>query len=174
MDLRFVAPDLRKLDAVRGEALAVGIFADLRPLRGASGLIDWRLGGFLSRQLQAGRVTGADRELTLVPTNGRLSIEKIVIVGLGSTGRFDGDVFEASCRTLLDALHEARVRSSFVALPGRAEKKIGAVEAIDRFVRALATGPEPDEITLVEGPDGQREMEPVLAREQRRARAFAP
>ena len=50
----------------------------------------------------------------------------------------------------------------------------GPKEAIERFVRALATGPEPDEITLVEGPDGQREMEPVLAREQRRARAFAP
>jgi hypothetical protein len=174
VDLRFVAPDLRKLDAVRGEALGVGIFADQRPLRGASGLVDWRLGGFLSRQLQAGRVTGAEHELTLVPTNGRLSIEKVVIVGLGLKDRFDGEVFESSCRALLDALHDARVRSSFVALPGRAEKKIGAAEAIERFVRVLAAGPEPDEITLVEGPDSQREMEPVLAREQRRARAFAP
>lgn len=174
MDLRFVPPDLRKLDAVRGEALGVGIFSDQRPLRGASGLVDWRLGGFLSRQLQAGRVTGAAHELTLVPTNGRLSLEKVVIVGLGSAERFDGATFEASCRALLDALHGARVRSSFIALPGRSEKKIGAPEAMERFLRALAAGPEPDEITLVEGPEGQREMEPVLAREERRARAFAP
>ena len=174
MDLRFVAPDLRKLDAVRGDALGVGIFSDSRPLRGAAGLVDWRLGGFLSQQLTSGRLTGARGELSLVPTGGRLSIEKVFLVGLGAQSGFDGATFEEATRALVEAMTRALVRVAFVALPGRPERQIGAPEALERFLRVLAPGPEPDEVTLVETLDGQKEMEPVLAREQRRARALAP
>jgi hypothetical protein len=173
VDLRFVAPDLRKLDVVRGEALGVSIFSDERPLRGASGLVDWRLGGFVSRQLQAGRITGARGELTLVPSGGRLPFEKVVIVGLGPSSGLDGEVFDEGCRVMLDALHRAHVRSAFLVLPGRTQGRIGAAEAIERFLRVLAQVPDPDELTLIEPVEAQKEMEPVLAREQRRARAFA-
>ncbi|MCB9600837.1 MAG: hypothetical protein H6720_10860 [Sandaracinus sp.] len=135
--------------------------------------MDWRLGGFLSRHLRAGRLTGEIGECVLAPTGGRLSFDKVVLVGLGPHEAFGPETFESSSRSLVEALRAAHVRTALVALPGRAERRIEAADAIERFLRTLSDAAEPDEITLVETIEGQKEMEPVLAREQRRARAFA-
>ena len=48
MDLRFVPPDLRRLDEAGAELLACCIWSDQWPMRGLAGLLDWRLAGRLS------------------------------------------------------------------------------------------------------------------------------
>jgi hypothetical protein len=56
----FLPVDLHRWD--RGPAadvLAVPVWSDLRPLRGAAGLLDWRLCGRLSQLLREGRLCGA-------------------------------------------------------------------------------------------------------------------
>ena len=54
MEIAFVAPDLRRLDKLRNEALAAALFEGEWPLRGALRLLDWRVAGRISRVIMAG------------------------------------------------------------------------------------------------------------------------
>jgi len=65
------------------ELLVTGLFQDERPLKGTSGLIDWRLNGTLSHLLKEGRMTGEWQEATLIPSHGRVIPPLILLLGLG-------------------------------------------------------------------------------------------
>ncbi len=171
-ELGFVPPDLRKLDELECELLALPLFADLRPMRGAAGLVDWRLAGFLSRLTIRGRVDGEGGELTLLPAAGRLAVDKVLLVGIGESTAFDGDRFDEATTRILETLTHARIRTAAIELPGRSIGAIDPAEAMERFLRiARAYGEEIDELVLIEGPMAQRAMEPVVERERRRSRA---
>ena len=172
MELRFVAPDLRRLDELRTEALSAGFMTDERPLRGALGLIDWRLAGRVSRLVQRGVASGARGESVLIPGEGKVAFDKLFLRGLGPRAAFDGEAFDEALGAMFRTMTLAGVRSSTLVLPGRALGLITPEDAIERLLRIAEHHPEHDEVTLVEGPAGQRAMEPVLLRARRAAHAF--
>ena len=64
--IAFLPVDLGRWDhCPGGDALVVPLWADVRPLRGAAGLLDWRLNGRLSQLLREGRLLGAAGEKLL-------------------------------------------------------------------------------------------------------------
>jgi len=71
------------VDLQECELLVAGFFQDERPLKGASGLIDWRLNGTISHLLKEGRMTGDWQEATLIPSRGRVIPPLILLLGLG-------------------------------------------------------------------------------------------
>jgi hypothetical protein len=171
LDVMFVAPDLRRLDELKSEALALAFFEDERPLRGALGLCDFRLCGQLSRLLVRGRARGALGETVLVPTRPRLPFEKLFLFGAGRADELDVARFDAVVERMLETLDLARVRASVVGLPGRTSDRIRPVKAMEIFLARAAAHPEQDEVTLIEDADAQRAMTPVVERERRRVRA---
>jgi len=172
LDVRFVSPDLRRLDEVSADALSLPFFSDERPLRGALGLVDWRLCGRVSDLLARGPLTGAAGETLLLPTGGRLPMEKVFLHGLGASSRFGEEVFDAAAGRMLETLANAHVRTSLWSLPGRSTGAIGAADAMERFVHLARAQDAHDEILVAETADAQREMEAVLQRERRKARAL--
>lgn len=171
MELRFVAPDLRAIDGLRCEAIALPFFEDERPLRGAAGLIDWRLCGRLSRLLVRGQVRGGQGERVLVPARPRLTCDKLFLFGLGPRARFDETTFVAAIADVLDTLEGVRARTAMLALPGRSLELVTPERALELFLAATRDRTEHDELTLIEPPDAQRAMMPVLERARRKARA---
>ncbi len=171
MDVRFIAPDLAKLDELKREAIAVPMFEDERPLRGALGLIDWRMGGFMSKLILRGRLSGAMGETLLVPVRPRLSFEKVFVFGVGKREDCTEEVFASTVERMLTTLTRARVRLPVMGLPGRAFDLIAPDIAMETLLRIAQRHPDIDEITLVEGPEAERWMSPVIEREKRRARA---
>lgn len=171
MDYRFVAPDLRRWDMLKTEAVALGLFEDDRPPRDALGLLDWRLCGYLSEQLDAGRVDGKRGERWLVPCRGRLPVDKLFIFGLGRRDVFDETTYRAVLGDLLETLASARVRTALVALPGRASGHISAEDAMDVLLELTRGAGDQDELILIEDLDAQKEMERRIQQERRRVRA---
>lgn len=171
MEIRFVLPDLQRLDELKSEAVAVPVFEDERPLRGAAGLFDWRLCGRISRLIVQGRVTGEADEKVLLPSRPRLPFDKLFLFGMGASSDFDHEVFSRAVETMLTTLTEARVRSSSCVLPGRALGLISGDAAMDRFLEVAGSHSEHDEITLIESADDQKVMLPLLEKARRRARA---
>jgi hypothetical protein len=169
--VRFAPPELKQIDALRCEALALPLFCDERPLSGTLGLCDWRLCGFVSRMLVAGRIVGDPLETVLIPARPKLSLDKLFVFGLGARSDFDAAGFERAIDHMLDTLARARVRTTALVLPGRNTGAIAAARAMELFLPATARHPEHDELVLLETSEAQRQMEPVAERERRRARA---
>jgi len=71
------------VDLQECELLVTGFFQDERPLKGTSGLMDWRLNGTISQLLKRGKITGQWQESTLIPSHGRVVAPWILLLGLG-------------------------------------------------------------------------------------------
>ncbi len=173
MEVRFVTPDLRRLDELKSEALALGFFEDERPLRLAAGLVDWRLCGQISRLLIRGRATGAVDETLLIPARPRLPFDKLFLFGAGRRADLDDAVVDRVIERMLTTLDRALVRTSVVSLPGRSNDGIAPEHAMRILLGRAAEHPEQDQITLIEPLEAQRAMMPVVERARRRERAEA-
>jgi len=146
VEVHFVPADLRRFDEVLAEALALPLFRDARPSRGALGLVDWRLLGRISDAVRRGRFRGEVGELLLISGRPKLPF--------------------------FAALARARVRTSVCLLPGREGGKIEPRRAMELLVQVLGEDPpDHDEVLLVEDGDAPREMAPVIEQARRRVRA---
>ena len=145
----------------RGELLAVHIWEDARPLRGAAGLLDWRLCGKLSGLIQSGRLTGVEGEQLLLPTAGRLPWRVALVMGLGPRVGFSGARFRAALLRLFAAARGVGVRELALAPPGRDIDALPARRALDLILAELRASPARgafDRVTVVDVAAVQKEL----------------
>jgi hypothetical protein len=170
VELRFVPPDLRRLDEVGCEVLACGVFADERPPHGAGGLVDWRLAGTLSRLMQRGFIRGATGEVTMIPLRPKLPFDKALLFGLGERKSFDDGVFRSTVAHMLRAMEGLCARSAVVELPGRHTGAIAAEDAADMLLELAGGRPEHDVWTLIEPNEDQKKITARMTEQRRRDR----
>lgn len=164
MRIAFVPPDLRRLDPLRCDVLALSFFRTERPLRGAAGLVDWRLCGRLSRLQAAGRLTGEPGEITLLPPRPRLPFDKLLLLGLGAPESFDEAAYAQALRSTFTALASMRTHSVAMALPGRTTGAIGPERAMTALLELGAAAEDQDELVLIEDAESQKVMAPLAQR----------
>jgi len=110
--------DLGRWDQAKpGDLLLLPLWTDVRPLRGASGLLDWRMCGRLSGFLLAGKVTGADGEQLLFPSGGRLPWRLLLAVGGGARADLSEQRLRALVRRTLGTLRGLGASRVALALP---------------------------------------------------------
>jgi hypothetical protein len=168
LEVQFAAPELRRLDASRADALVLTLFEDERPLRGASGLVDWRLCGRLSSLLTEGRITGTRGETTLLPPRPRLPFDRLVLYGLGRSDEFDDDVCVSALGAIFDTLTSLRSRTCLLVVPGRATGRLRAERALDLLFDAVRGRDGQDSVTLLEPFAAQKVMLPLLEKRKKR------
>ena len=120
--------------------MVVPLWTDVRPLRGAAGLLDWRLNGRLSQLLREDRLLGDAGEKLLFFTT-RVPWRRILTIGVGPTSSFSEDAFRSSLRILFDAFRGLGIKSVGLALPGRDMDRITP----ERAVRVLLSMAEQHE-----------------------------
>ena len=173
MHIRFIAPSLQELDRLRCDAIVLTMFSDERPLRGAGGLVDWRMCGAISQRLMDGFITGDRDEQVLVPTQKRLPVEKVFLFGLGPQAALSVERAADRLGHILRTVARAGGCTAALVLPGRSTEVVAPVAAMEALVRAYHDEPLIDEIVLIERHESQRDMAPVVDRERRRAQAEA-
>jgi hypothetical protein len=165
-DVRFVAPDLRRLDEASAEVVACGIYKDERPMRGLAGLLDWRLAGRLSRLAKEAFLVGDGGEVLALPARPRLPFDKCIVVGLGPRRSFDESGCRKALARVLDALTGLSVKKALVEVPGRGDDAITPEQAADVRFDATAS----DSLIVVGRTDAQKGLEAgLLASRQRTA-----
>jgi hypothetical protein len=170
MDVHFSLHDLPTLDQLKTEALCLPFFSDERPLRGAPGLIDWRLCGRISEHLVSGRMRGELGEAVLMPARPRLMAERLVWLGVGPRAEFGDRVFRTFVRDLMRRLVDKRVRSVAVVFPGRVQGTMDAARAMEWFLdEAEPLSRHIDEVVVLDTQDAHRAMQPLVDRARRRA-----
>ena len=171
MALAFLSPELHKWDLLADapdgppELLALPFFVDERPLRGAAGLVDWRLCGRLSRLLLADRVAGTFGESTLLPPSRRLPFPKLLLYGLGPSEKFDEGRYKEAVKGIRQVASRLGLVRYAVALPGRSTGMIMARRALELWLEGAEPGVE---VWLVEAQAAQKEMSEVLGKGGRR------
>ncbi|HVZ73250.1 MAG TPA: M17 family peptidase N-terminal domain-containing protein [Polyangia bacterium] len=182
MQISLLPLELPRWDqAAPGDALCVPLWTDVRPLRGAAGLLDWRLCGRLSAMLASGKVTGREGEQTLFPTGQRLPWRLVLALGGGPRRDFSDKRFAAGVRQALGALKGLSAKRLAIALPGRdgeraatgAAATLTSRRALDLLLEAVDETPGlVDDLTVLAPASVQKELGEVLR--LRAVRAAAP
>lgn len=159
IDLRFVAPDLRKIDEAGSEVVVCGVWKDTRPLSGLAELLDWRLAGRLSRLAKQSFLVGDVGEVLVVPVRPRLPFDKVLVAGLGPRASFSPATFRTVLVRVLDALDGLSVKKAVMELPGRGDAGIEAEQAAEILLDVAAANAEREVLCLVEDGESQRRIE---------------
>ena len=172
MDVHFALSDLASLDQLKTEALCLPFFRDERPLRGAPGLVDFRLCGRVSEQLVKDRMRGDFGEVVLMPARPRLMVERLLWVGAGMRADMDEARFRSWIADVMARLVALRVRTGALVLPGRVLDRVDAALGMQWFLEASAAlADHVDELTILDTAEAHRSMQPVVERARRRALA---
>jgi len=170
MELRFVPPDLRRLDELSAEVATCTLFEDDWPMTGLAGLLDWRLAGRLSALGRRGYLTGASGEVMLVPGRPRVPFEKVVLLGLGRREAFDDGACSRALERIGDVLEGLKVRRAVVELPGRADGTIAPERATELLLQGVGKSKEHDAWWLVEDERAEQAVTARARDDQRRRR----
>lgn len=103
--------DMKKLPA---EALIVGFFEDVRPLKGIAGELDWLLCGSLSSLILTKKLSGALGDVALLTSQGKVPAQKIFMVGLGPRAGLSRATLQRAARTAAASALGAGVRSAAI------------------------------------------------------------
>jgi hypothetical protein len=152
--------DLSRWDETSRDCLALPVFKDDRPLRGAAGLADWRLCGKLSRLLKASRASAEAGETMLLPPGRRLRFRRLLWFGLGDAKSYSDERFRKDLAWILDVVTRAAVNDWALQMPGRASGLIGARRAIEILLEEPRFADQP--LTLLEDPAGQKDIAELL------------
>jgi len=156
VELRFVPPDLRRLDLLVSEIIAVPIAIGDRPPQGSAGLLDYRLGGRISEVIASGAITGSLGEKLFLSGRPRLPYDKIFLYGVGDNSSFNPQTFARIVELLLNTMSELGAKRAVVELPGRALDLISPEIAANVLLQQAGDRPEFDTWTLIDTPAAQR------------------
>lgn len=162
MNIEYVTPELRKLDAVKSDAMCLCLYEEDWPLRGTPGLVDWRVCGHLSRQRESGWITCAPGEVVLTPLSPRLPCEKLLIIGMGSMA--DGLTsarVAGGLHRMFETLEKLNVHAAVLHLPGR-PSHMPAEQVAEILLSVSEDHPDHDEVILVEPTEAQHAIKRVV------------
>src|SRR5215467_11849538 len=117
MALSVLPLELSRWDEVKRDCLVLPVFRDDRPLRGAAGLVDWRLCGRLSRLLKTNRASADPGETILLPPGRRLKFSRIMWFGLGDAKGYSEARFRKDLAWMLEVVTKANVTEWTIQLP---------------------------------------------------------
>ncbi len=148
------------------DVLVVPVWTDIRPLRGATGLLDWRLCGRLSKMIREGRVAGTAGEKLLL-ANSRIPWKRVLVVGVGDSQAFSEVEFRNAVDSVLKTLHGISVSSLAIALPGRDIDSIPAEQAMRELISVLdqnqrQSGAWLERLTVIDIPSATKGMSEAM------------
>lgn len=139
-----------KIDVQDCDVVVTGFFQDERPLKGSSGWIDWRLNGRLSHFLIQNRLTGDWKETTLIPSEGRVTPQKILLIGLGRVKEYSYLRLRDFSPYLLETLKKLRPSNICVSLPYEESYNVDCGKLAEVLIEGIA-----DFLDLGQTPNGE-------------------
>ena len=116
------------------ENLVLALYADEKPPKGYSGLVDWRMNGLLSTEIARGRISAAFGERVILPQPDRIAVKRLILFGLGPISEAtQGRLYEAGCR-IVETMIDLLCRSFAVNIPTAACARLSLREAAEAML----------------------------------------
>ena len=135
-----------QIDKTGTEAIVLLFFSDERPLKGASGLIDWRMNGAISRLIAGGMIKGERGESILMVPKSRIKAGKILMAGLGKSSELNKDALSESAGALMKQLVKIGVNKFSISLPPEPLLPIKTRDAARAVVEGMISAAEKEKI----------------------------
>lgn len=165
------------IDQVQTACAVMTYFQDERPLKGTTGLADWRLCGRLSRFILDDRIDGRFGDTLMFPVGHRLKVERVLMIGLGYRASFNFESYSVCIRKIMDTLYKMQINNFALALPGTVDCDIDVSMAASRFCEALAIRFRDDpplygmlQVTIIAVPEHLKKLNPVFANFEKKVR----
>ncbi len=120
--------------------MATGFFNDERPLKGSSGLIDWRFNGKFSRFLLEKNLSGDWNETILIPSEGRIMPRMILLFGLGPMREYGDHRLSEVAPRLLQIVKRLAAFDVCLSLPYGEGIKVNCSKMAEVLIEGVASG----------------------------------
>jgi hypothetical protein len=105
-------------DTAKHKCLVLALFADEKPPCGICGFIDWRLNGYISREIKRGGISGKLAERVIIPTPPRLNTELLMICGMGNAAKFSAEQMRRFAHLAIESVDKLLIDDFSLELPG--------------------------------------------------------
>lgn len=126
------------VDEVPGRLALATFFQDIRPLKGSTGLIDWRLNGRISGLIMQGRLSGQFSESLIMPSGGRLASRELMIFGLGLAPEWNEQKTEQAFTRLIQKIILLKSQELVTCFGDLARDFMGWRALLRSFVHSLS------------------------------------
>lgn len=126
------------IDVQECEILVTGLFQDERPMRESSGWIDWRLNGILSHFLIERRLTGEWKETILIPSQGRIIPQLILLIGLGKSKEYSYLRLRELSPYLFETLEKLKTSNICLAFPEDEARNVECGKLAEILIEGIA------------------------------------
>lgn len=93
-----------------GDLMIVNLFLDVKSPGGATGAVDEKTGGLISKLIAQGELSGKLGEITLLHRCGKLKADKVIVVGLGKKDEFDYESVRKAAAAAIRKAAEVKAR----------------------------------------------------------------
>lgn len=128
----------------------VPFFSDIRPFKGISALLDWRLNGRLSQVIIKNRFTGEFKDVLLLPSEGRIKANSILLIGLGPQRGFNESHIGPLSQIVLEKMMQKKSEDFVISFSDIIGDHFEWRNSIRLMVSKLIDQPEIRGITLCE------------------------
>lgn len=132
-----IVVDCRDLDEIAEPFLGLWVFHDERPLKGYTGLMDWKCDGRLSRLLQTGHLSGDWQEKMLLRPMDAGFDRLMLLMGLGARGDFDAPRACAAGELMMRTVAALGRDSLALSVPGSSQPGLEIVEFAEHFLDGI-------------------------------------
>ncbi len=129
-----------RVDGQECELLVTGFFKDERPLKGSSGLVDWRFNGKFSRFLMEDKLSGDWNETILVPSQGRVTPRMILLLGLGELREYGSLRLREVPVRLLQILKRLDAFDICLSLPYGDDTRVNCGKMAEVLIEGIVNG----------------------------------
>ncbi len=129
---------------IKTNAVIIGLFSDLDKKKtwvsGAAAVIDKALDGIISSMIESKELTGKSEQVKVIPTYGKISAEKVIIVGLGKKDELTGSVCRNAAAAAVKAAKRAKCNEVASIVHGAGAGGLDPALAVQCLVEGAVLG----------------------------------
>lgn len=110
-------PRIEFVEDIQTDLICTTIFSDLGAPKGVTGMLDWRLHGFISRSIVDQKISGKLLESVLIPLGDPFSSKRLFLIGLGSWKEYNSLSLKQILPKILQTLIHLHPKECMICMP---------------------------------------------------------
>ncbi len=122
------------------DVVALHLFSDMRPPKGATGTVDWYLNGFISKLIKQGKIKAGLQDMIMMATQNRIGAPKVLLLGMGSRMDLQVDKIFSVWKQAAEAMCSTGVHHVATSIPFDEDWDWEVRDTTNRMLKGLIEG----------------------------------